>query len=180
VADMYSKVCKPGKKKRAVPGSPPANLGFRTLGRGDRDRDRDRDGGFSVVVKPQTWALQEGKTVGGSLDDHCYESFGAEECEYDNMEGGRRLAARAAPQHVRHTTSQEEESPAAFAAAAAPAATADAAQPQVTAPARQSPAAAGGEPVREHQRPEAGLHHLQHHHHLHLQRRHGDVRDGAL
>uniref|UniRef100_A0A3P9M767 Si:dkey-70p6.1 n=1 Tax=Oryzias latipes TaxID=8090 RepID=A0A3P9M767_ORYLA len=33
VAEMYSKVCKPGKKKRAVPGSPPANLGFRTLGR---------------------------------------------------------------------------------------------------------------------------------------------------
>nr|XP_033483801.1 uncharacterized protein si:dkey-70p6.1 isoform X2 [Epinephelus lanceolatus] len=88
VAEMYSKVCKPGKKKRAVLGSPPANPGFRTLGRGDRDRDRD--GGFSVVVKPQTWALQEGKAVGGPLDDHCYESIGTEECDlaYENMEGG--------------------------------------------------------------------------------------------
>ncbi|KAF7210314.1 uncharacterized protein si:dkey-70p6.1 isoform X2 [Nothobranchius furzeri] len=86
VAEMYSKVCKPGKKKRAMPGSPPANLGFRTLGRGDRDRD----GGFSVVVKPQTWAPQEGKAVGGPLDDHCYESIGAEECDpaYENVEGG--------------------------------------------------------------------------------------------
>lgn len=85
---MYSKVCKPGKKKRAVPGSPPANPGFRTLGRGDRDRDHD--GGFSVVVKPQTWAPQEGKAVGGPLDDHCYESIGTEECDpaYENMEGG--------------------------------------------------------------------------------------------
>ncbi|XP_034733362.1 uncharacterized protein si:dkey-70p6.1 [Etheostoma cragini] len=88
VAEMYSKVCKPGKKKRAMPGSPPANPGFRTLGRGDRDRDRD--GGFSVVVKPQTWALQEGKAVGGPLVDHCYESIGTEECDlaYENMEGG--------------------------------------------------------------------------------------------
>ncbi|XP_053173987.1 histone-lysine N-methyltransferase SETD1A [Scomber japonicus] len=88
VAEMYSKVCKPTKKKRAVPGSPPANPGFRTLGRGDRDRDRD--GGFSVVVKPQTWAPQEGKAIGGSLDDHCYESFGTEECDlaYENVEGG--------------------------------------------------------------------------------------------
>ncbi|XP_061591247.1 uncharacterized protein si:dkey-70p6.1 isoform X2 [Cololabis saira] len=88
VAEMYSKVCKPGKKKRAVPGSPPANLGFRTLGRGDRDRDRD--GGFSVVVKPQTWAPQEGKAMGGPLDDHCYESIGTEECDpaYENVEGG--------------------------------------------------------------------------------------------
>ncbi|XP_022043545.1 uncharacterized protein si:dkey-70p6.1 isoform X3 [Amphiprion ocellaris] len=88
VAEMYSKVCKPGKKKRAVPGSPPGNPGFRTLGRGDRDRDRD--GGFSVVVKPQTWAPQEGKAVGGPLDDHCYESIGTEECDpaYENLEGG--------------------------------------------------------------------------------------------
>uniref|UniRef100_A0A8C8DYF8 Si:dkey-70p6.1 n=1 Tax=Oryzias sinensis TaxID=183150 RepID=A0A8C8DYF8_9TELE len=88
VAEMYSKVCKPGKKKRAVPGSPPANLGFRTLGRGERDRDRD--GGFSVVVKPQTWAPQEGKAVRGPLDDHCYESIGAEECDlaYENVEVG--------------------------------------------------------------------------------------------
>ncbi|KAM6925422.1 uncharacterized protein FYW49_005572 isoform 2-T2 [Xenentodon cancila] len=88
VAEMYSKVCKPGKKKRAVPGSPPANLGFRTLGRGDRDRDRD--GGFSVVVKPQTWAPQEGKAIGGPIDDHCYESIGTEECDpaYENVEGG--------------------------------------------------------------------------------------------
>ncbi|XP_074538432.1 uncharacterized protein LOC141799912 isoform X2 [Halichoeres trimaculatus] len=87
VAEMYSKVCKPGKKKRAVPGSPPSNPGFRTLGRGDRDRDRD--GGFSVVVKPQTWALQDGKAIGGPLDDHCYESIGTEECDpsYENMEG---------------------------------------------------------------------------------------------
>ncbi|XP_034551597.1 uncharacterized protein si:dkey-70p6.1 isoform X4 [Notolabrus celidotus] len=88
VAEMYSKVCKTGKKKRAVPGSPPSNPGFRTLGRGDRDRDRD--GGFSVVVKPQTWALQEGKAIGGPLDDHCYESIGTEECDpsYENLEGG--------------------------------------------------------------------------------------------
>ncbi|XP_047424874.1 uncharacterized protein si:dkey-70p6.1 isoform X2 [Mugil cephalus] len=88
VAEMYSKVCKTGKKKRAVPGSPPANPGFRTLGRGDRDRDRD--GGFSVVVKPQTWAPQEGKAAGGPLDDHCYESIGTEECDlaYENLEGG--------------------------------------------------------------------------------------------
>ncbi|CAB1329898.1 unnamed protein product [Coregonus sp. 'balchen'] len=92
VAEMYSKVCKPGKKKRAVPGSPPANIGFRTLGRGDRDRERD--GGFSVVVKPQTWAPQEGKPVGGAsatLEDHCYESIETgEECDptYEPMEGG--------------------------------------------------------------------------------------------
>uniref|UniRef100_A0A8C6T258 Si:dkey-70p6.1 n=1 Tax=Neogobius melanostomus TaxID=47308 RepID=A0A8C6T258_9GOBI len=32
VAEMYSKVCKPGKKKRSI--SPPGNVGFRTLGRG--------------------------------------------------------------------------------------------------------------------------------------------------
>ncbi|CAB1455110.1 unnamed protein product [Pleuronectes platessa] len=84
VAEMYSKVCKTGKKKRAVPGSPPANPGFRTLGRGDRD------GGFSVVVKPQTWAPLEGKAIGGPLDDHCYESIGTEEFEpsYENIEGG--------------------------------------------------------------------------------------------
>ncbi|XP_064777875.1 uncharacterized protein LOC135503649 isoform X1 [Oncorhynchus masou masou] len=92
VAEMYSKVCKPGKKKRTVPGSPPANIGFRTLGRGDRDRERD--GGFSVVVKPQTWAPQEGKPVGGAsatLEDHCYESIETgEECDptYEPMEGG--------------------------------------------------------------------------------------------
>ncbi|XP_028308195.1 uncharacterized protein LOC114466718 isoform X1 [Gouania willdenowi] len=86
VAEMYSKVCKPGKKKRAVPGSPPGNQVFRTLGRGDRDRD----GGFSVVVKPQTWAPQEGKPVRGALDEHCYESFGTEEYDlaYENLEGG--------------------------------------------------------------------------------------------
>ena len=92
---MYSKVCKTGKKKRAGPGSPPANPGFRTLGRGDRDRDRD--GGFSVVVKPQTWAPQEGKAAaggggggGGHPDDHCYESIGAEEHDpaYENVEAG--------------------------------------------------------------------------------------------
>ncbi|XP_034446767.1 verprolin isoform X2 [Hippoglossus hippoglossus] len=84
VAEMYSKVCKTGKKKRAVPGSPPANPGFRTLGRGDRD------GGFSVVVKPQTWAPLEGKAIGGPLDDHCYESIGTEEYDpsYEHMEGG--------------------------------------------------------------------------------------------
>ncbi|KAM6976536.1 uncharacterized protein FYW47_001340 isoform 2-T2 [Aplochiton taeniatus] len=89
VVEMYSKVCKPGKKKRTGPGSPPGNTGFRTLGRGDRD------GGFSVVVKPQTWAPLEGKAVGGcvgpaTLDDHCYESIGTEECDlaYENMEGG--------------------------------------------------------------------------------------------
>ncbi|XP_013888818.1 uncharacterized protein si:dkey-70p6.1 isoform X2 [Austrofundulus limnaeus] len=95
VAEMYSKVCKPGKKKRAMPGSPPANLGFRTLGRGDRDRD----GGFSVVVKPQTWAPQESKAVGGSLDDHCYESIGTEECDvaYDSVEGGSGAWKRERP-----------------------------------------------------------------------------------
>ncbi|XP_060930267.1 uncharacterized protein si:dkey-70p6.1 [Limanda limanda] len=84
VAEMYSKVCKTGKKKRAVPGSPPANPGFRTLGRGDRD------GGFSVVVKPQTWAPLEGKAIGGPLDDHCYESIGTEEYDpsYENIEAG--------------------------------------------------------------------------------------------
>ncbi|XP_070962012.1 uncharacterized protein [Oncorhynchus clarkii lewisi] len=88
-AEMYSK---PVKKKRTVPGSPPANIGFRTLGRGDRDRDRD--GGFSVVVKPQNWAPQEGKPVGGAsatLEDHCYESIGTgEECNpaYEPIEGG--------------------------------------------------------------------------------------------
>ncbi|CAL8275587.1 unnamed protein product [Boreogadus saida] len=91
VAEMYSKVCKTGKKKRAGPGSPPANPGFRTLGRGDRDRDRD--GGFSVVVKPQTWAPQEGKAAGaggGHPDDHCYESIGTEEHDpaYENVEAG--------------------------------------------------------------------------------------------
>ncbi|KAM8829861.1 uncharacterized protein si:dkey-70p6.1 [Synchiropus splendidus] len=90
VAEMYSKVCKPGKKKRAVPGSPPSNPGFRTLGRGDRSRDHD--GGFSVVVKPQTWAPLEGKAVGGTLDDHCYESFGAEDSDpaYENVDMGWR------------------------------------------------------------------------------------------
>ncbi|XP_061530128.1 RNA-binding protein 33 isoform X1 [Phycodurus eques] len=95
VAEMYSKVCKPAKKKRAVPGSPPSNPGFRTLGRADRDRD----GGFSVVVKPQTWAPQEGKAPAGSLDDHCYESFGTEECEpaYENLEGGGGWRRERAP-----------------------------------------------------------------------------------
>ncbi|KAK7877904.1 hypothetical protein WMY93_031433 [Mugilogobius chulae] len=83
VAEMYSKVCKPGKKKRAM--SPPGNPGFRTLGRGDRDRD----GGFSVVVKPQTWAPLEGKAMAGPLDEHCYESIGTEEYDpaYENLEG---------------------------------------------------------------------------------------------
>lgn len=83
VAEMYSKVCKPGKKKRSM--SPPGNVGFRTLGRGDRDRD----GGFSVVVKPQTWAPFEGKAMAGPLDEHCYESIGAEEYDpaYENLEG---------------------------------------------------------------------------------------------
>ncbi|XP_051914082.1 uncharacterized protein si:dkey-70p6.1 isoform X2 [Hippocampus zosterae] len=97
VAEMYSKVCKPAKKKRAVPGSPPSNPGFRTLGR--PDRDRERDGGFSVVVKPQTWAPQEGKVPAGSLDEHCYESFGTEECEpaYENLEGGGGWRRERAP-----------------------------------------------------------------------------------
>uniref|UniRef100_A0AAV2M063 Uncharacterized protein n=1 Tax=Knipowitschia caucasica TaxID=637954 RepID=A0AAV2M063_KNICA len=83
VAEMYSKVCKPGKKKRSI--SPPCNPGFRTLGRGDRDRD----GGFSVVVKPQTWAPLEGKAMAGPLDEHCYESIGTEEYDpaYENLEG---------------------------------------------------------------------------------------------
>ncbi|XP_019720773.1 RNA-binding protein 33 isoform X1 [Hippocampus comes] len=97
VAEMYSKVCKPAKKKRAVPGSPPSNPGFRTLGR--PDRDRERDGGFSVVVKPQTWAPQEGKVPAGTLDEHCYESFGTEECEpaYENLEGGGGWRRERAP-----------------------------------------------------------------------------------
>ncbi|KAL2103291.1 hypothetical protein ACEWY4_000159 [Coilia grayii] len=91
IADMYSKVCKPGKKKRAMPGSPPGTTGYRTLGRGDRDRDRD--GGFSVVVKPQTWAPQEAKgarAAPGSMEDHCYEAIGSEECDpaYEAIEGG--------------------------------------------------------------------------------------------
>ncbi|KAG5282030.1 hypothetical protein AALO_G00051480 [Alosa alosa] len=91
IADMYSKVCKPSKKKRAMPGSPPGNTGYRTLGRGDRDRDRD--GGFSVVVKPQTWAPQEAKGARappGSMEDHCYEAIGSEECDpaYEAIEGG--------------------------------------------------------------------------------------------
>lgn len=94
---MYSKVCKSAKKKRAAPGSPPSNPGFRTLGR--PDRDRERDGGFSVVVKPQTWAPQEGKVPAGSLDEHCYESFGTEECEpaYENLEGGGGWRRERAP-----------------------------------------------------------------------------------
>ncbi|KAG5835987.1 hypothetical protein ANANG_G00249830 [Anguilla anguilla] len=57
VSDMYSKVCKPGKKKRAVPGSPPAgrdNNGHRTLARG---------------------VGQEG---GRCAEDHCYESIPGE------------------------------------------------------------------------------------------------------
>ncbi|XP_059910221.1 uncharacterized protein si:dkey-70p6.1 [Gadus macrocephalus] len=101
VAEMYSKVCKTGKKKRAGPGSPPANPGFRTLGRGDRDRDRD--GGFSVVVKPQTWAPQEGKAAGagggGHPDDHCYESIGTEEHDpaYENVEAGGGWKRERAP-----------------------------------------------------------------------------------
>ncbi|XP_036386234.1 collagen alpha-1(I) chain-like [Megalops cyprinoides] len=82
VSEMYSKVCKPGKKKRPMPGSPPANRennGHRTLARGG-----EREGGmagFSVVVKPQSWAggaQQEGRAGGPPVpaDDHCYESIG--------------------------------------------------------------------------------------------------------
>lgn len=78
---MYSKVCKPGKKKRGMPGSPtgPRDIGgYRTLARGERD------GGFNVVVKPQTWAPQEAKgsrMPPGSMEEHCYEAIGAEESD---------------------------------------------------------------------------------------------------
>lgn len=90
---MYSKVCKTGKKKRGMPGSPPAPRdisGYRTLARVDRG---DRDGGFSVVVKPQTWAPQEGKgsrVPPGCMEDHCYEAISTEETDlaYETMEGG--------------------------------------------------------------------------------------------
>ncbi|KAL7885018.1 hypothetical protein AOLI_G00077880 [Acnodon oligacanthus] len=93
ISEMYSKVCKPGKKKRGMPGSPTAPRdisGYRTLARGDRG---ERDGGFNVVVKPQTWAPQEGKSSRappGSMEDHCYEAISTEESElaYDAMEGG--------------------------------------------------------------------------------------------
>ncbi|NP_001116786.1 uncharacterized protein LOC570575 isoform 1 [Danio rerio] len=93
ITEMYSKVCKPGKKKRGVPGSPTATRdisGYRTLARGDRG---ERDGGFSVVVKPQTWAPQEGKSARappGCMEDHCYEAISTEETDlaYETMEGG--------------------------------------------------------------------------------------------
>ncbi|XP_016086681.1 uncharacterized protein [Sinocyclocheilus grahami] len=93
ITEMYSKVCKPGKKKRGMPGSPTATRdisGFRTLARGDRG---ERDGGFSVVVKPQTWAPQEGKGMRappGCMEDHCYEAISTEETDlaYETMEGG--------------------------------------------------------------------------------------------
>lgn len=89
ISDMYSKVCKPGKKKRGMPGSPtgPRDIGYRTLARGERD------GGFNVVVKPQTWAPQEAKgsrMPPGSMEEHCYEAIGAEESDmsYDAAEVG--------------------------------------------------------------------------------------------
>ncbi|XP_055024579.2 uncharacterized protein [Misgurnus anguillicaudatus] len=93
ITEMYSKVCKTGKKKRGMPGSPPAPRdisGYRTLARVDRG---DRDGGFSVVVKPQTWAPQEGKgsrVPPGCMEDHCYEAISTEETDlaYETMEGG--------------------------------------------------------------------------------------------
>ncbi|XP_065102988.1 uncharacterized protein [Paramisgurnus dabryanus] len=93
ITEMYSKVCKTGKKKRGMPGSPPAPRdisGYRTLARVDRG---DRDGGFSVVVKPQTWAPQEGKSSRvppGCMEDHCYEAISTEETDlaYETMEGG--------------------------------------------------------------------------------------------
>ncbi|XP_072537928.1 uncharacterized protein [Salminus brasiliensis] len=93
ISEMYSKVCKPNKKKRGMPGSPTAPrdiTGYRTLARGDRG---ERDGGFNVVVKPQTWAPQESKSLRappGSMEDHCYEAISTEESEmaYDAMEGG--------------------------------------------------------------------------------------------
>ncbi|XP_059378853.1 uncharacterized protein LOC132114634 isoform X2 [Carassius carassius] len=93
ITEMYSKVCKPGKKKRGMPGSPTATRdisGYRTLARGDRG---ERDGGFSVVVKPQTWAPQEGKGTRAptsAMEDHCYEAISTEETElaYETMESG--------------------------------------------------------------------------------------------
>ncbi|XP_016415216.1 uncharacterized protein LOC107745762 isoform X2 [Sinocyclocheilus rhinocerous] len=93
ITEMYSKVCKPGKKKRGMPGSPTATRdisGYRTLARGDRS---ERDGGFSVVVKPQTWAPQEGKGTRAPpscMEDHCYEAISTEETDlaYETMEGG--------------------------------------------------------------------------------------------
>ncbi|TRZ02578.1 hypothetical protein DNTS_018281 [Danionella cerebrum] len=93
ISEMYSKVCKPGKKKRGMPGSPTTARdmsGFRTVARCDRG---DRDGGFSVVVKPQTWALQEGKGTRpppSCLEEHCYEAISTEETDlaYETLEGG--------------------------------------------------------------------------------------------
>ncbi|XP_026107147.1 uncharacterized protein LOC113079158 [Carassius auratus] len=93
ITEMYSKVCKPGKKKRGMPGSPTATRdisGYRTLARGDRG---ERDGGFSVVVKPQTWAPQEGKGTRAppsAMEDLCYEAISTEETElaYETMESG--------------------------------------------------------------------------------------------
>ncbi|KAJ8412256.1 hypothetical protein AAFF_G00145230 [Aldrovandia affinis] len=83
VSDMYSKVCKPGKKKRTVPGSPPAtreNNGYRTLARGgggggvaEREAMGGGMAGFSVVVKPQSWA--GGAQQEGGRDGAYYESI---------------------------------------------------------------------------------------------------------
>ncbi|XP_051950676.1 uncharacterized protein si:dkey-70p6.1 isoform X2 [Xyrauchen texanus] len=90
ITEMYSKVCKPGKKKRGSPTATRDISGFRTLARGDRG---ERDGGFSVVVKPQIWAPQEGKgsrVPPGCMEDHCYEAVSTEETDlaYETMEGG--------------------------------------------------------------------------------------------
>ncbi|XP_064160085.1 basic salivary proline-rich protein 3-like [Anguilla rostrata] len=86
VSDMYSKVCKPGKKKRAVPGSPPAgrdNNGHRTLARGcgggaEREAGGGGGAGFSVVVKPQSWSTGAQQEGGRCAEDHCYESIPGE------------------------------------------------------------------------------------------------------
>ena len=82
--------------------------------------------------------------------------------------GGERGLEERAPapaQHCRHLEAPEEEGE-------APAPTA------AEVSAKQGPGAR--ELVREHRRPEAWRGQLQHHHHLHLQRRHGDVRHGPV
>lgn len=81
---MYSKVCKPPKKKRAVPGSPPAsrdNNGLRTLARGcggGAEREGGGGAGFSVVVKPQSWSTGAQQEGGRCAEDPCYESIAGE------------------------------------------------------------------------------------------------------
>ncbi|KAK1899268.1 Fc receptor-like A [Dissostichus eleginoides] len=95
VAEMYSKVCKPGKKKRAVPGSPPGNPGFRTLDVGPAGGE-GRGAGRPLLRVHRHGGVRPGL-----------------------REPGRGLEEREAAQHLRHPETAEEEVPAAFAAAAA-------------------------------------------------------------